>query len=799
MLLQSLKLKNIRSYLDQTINFPPSSALLSGDIGSGKSTLLLAIEFALFGISKPDLTGETLLRKGTASASVELSFQLEGKNITIQRNLKKAKDAINQTSGYLLINNLKKELTPSELKTEIIHLLHYPEDAISKTKNYLFRYTIYCPQEEMRFILQEAPDSRLDLLRKIFNLDKYKKVRENLEFYLKEIRLRTTVLKTRLEPLDQKKSELENQRARQEQIQSSLHQLSFPLTEIKEKIQAKKNQLKELEEKNLIRLNLENQLSNLQNLLKEKQHQLQLLNRKQIQLEQKLSDLVILQTPEETQKELSSLQKQKQDFLVKESALKTQLQKCQEQVLPLQKEISLLNERISLLEKKETELKQLERQLAEKEKIKADQEKTENNLDEIKQSFHQAQLLFSQAQEIKNKLSQLAQCPTCLQKISPEYKEQVLQTQSRLIAHAEKQLKELAQKKSLCQKQFLEISQQFDSLLKKENLLIKLQAEIANLKEKQAALSHKKEQLQELVKENNFLMEELRKLKPEDFESLSRQIAQKQELLQKIFQREELEKNLLEISPQQTEVNSQIKSLLQKQKEAEEKLSQHPDLTSKISEEERLLEELLEKEKSLLSEKTCLLTQKESIQQRVDLLIEEIDQLNLFKSSLVRLTELHHWLEEFLIKLTYTIEKQVMLKIHRLFSALFQEWFSLLVEDESFSARLDDSFTPVIEQNGYEIFFDNLSGGERTAASLSYRLALNKVINDIIQEIKTKDLLILDEPTDGFSSEQLDKVKDVLEKLNLKQTILVSHESKIESFVENVIRISKSEGVSRVI
>ena len=65
--------------------------------------------------------------------------------------------------------------------------------------------------------------------------------------------------------------------------------------------------------------------------------------------------------------------------------------------------------------------------------------------------------------------------------------------------------------------------------------------------------------------------------------------------------------------------------------------------------------------------------------------------------------------------------------------------------------------------------------------------------------IKTKDLIILDEPTDGFSTQQLDKLRDVLDQLGVKQTIIVSHESKIESFVEHVIRIGKSGHVSRVI
>ena len=76
MLLKSLKLVNIRSYLNETINFTENSTLLSGDIGCGKSTILLAIEFGLFGISRPDLPGEALLRKGAAQGSVELSFNV---------------------------------------------------------------------------------------------------------------------------------------------------------------------------------------------------------------------------------------------------------------------------------------------------------------------------------------------------------------------------------------------------------------------------------------------------------------------------------------------------------------------------------------------------------------------------------------------------------------------------------------------------------------------------------------------------------------------------------------------------
>jgi exonuclease SbcC len=60
------------------------------------------------------------------------------------------------------------------------------------------------------------------------------------------------------------------------------------------------------------------------------------------------------------------------------------------------------------------------------------------------------------------------------------------------------------------------------------------------------------------------------------------------------------------------------------------------------------------------------------------------------------------------------------------------------------------------------------------------------------------NLLILDEPTDGFSKNQLSKVKDVLREMNSEQIILVSHEAELETYVDNVFQISKSEGYSRV-
>jgi len=186
------------------------------------------------------------------------------------------------------------------------------------------------------------------------------------------------------------------------------------------------------------------------------------------------------------------------------------------------------------------------------------------------------------------------------------------------------------------------------------------------------------------------------------------------------------------------------------------------------------------------------------ISKLVKVLGEEINKKLGLKSMLGKMSQYQNWLDEYFISLMNTMEKHVMLQVYAEFNDLFQQWFNALIEDETLNVRLDDEFTPYVEQNGYETSIDNLSGGEKTAVALAYRLALNKVINDIVGEMKTKDILMLDEPTDGFSSEQLDKIRVVLEDLGIKQVLIVSHESKIESFVDNVIRVNKDEHISEV-
>ncbi|MEK6955504.1 MAG: AAA family ATPase, partial [Nanoarchaeota archaeon] len=204
MIIKRIKIKNIRSYSDEEIKFPEGTIMLSGDIGSGKSTILLSIEFALFGIKRGELSGNALLRNGSDDGYVILDFNIDNNVFSVKRTLKRSVNGITQDSGFLSINDVTQQLTPVELKQRVTQLLNYPLDSLSK-KSLTYRYTVYTPQEEMKLILLGEKEYRLETLRKVFNIDKYKRIKENSKIILTEAKQKKKDLSLFVSDLEPKK------------------------------------------------------------------------------------------------------------------------------------------------------------------------------------------------------------------------------------------------------------------------------------------------------------------------------------------------------------------------------------------------------------------------------------------------------------------------------------------------------------------------------------------------------------------------------------------------------------------
>jgi exonuclease SbcC len=681
-----VKLENIRSYLNQSISFPTGSVLLSGDVGSGKSSILLAIEFALFGVRRKHLSGNSLLRHGKNSGSVELSFDVDGKEVIIKRVLKRGKKDIQQEAGYIVIDGIKKEATAVELKTEILKLLGYPKELITKTKNLVYRYTVYTPQEEMKQILTEEQDERLDTLRKVFGIDRYKRIRENSTIFIRELKDKIKQGRIRIEDLEGKKKLKEEKRRKIEGLDLKLKEISLKLEIVNIKIKESNKKLKETEDKIKEQLGIRKELELLDVELRNK-----------------------LEQHEQNKKREEELSKQI-NLMKTELAGKTEIN-----IEKLRNEISEITKRV------ENENKMI--------------------LD-IKNKINELEIKKNNSSVIKNKILSINKCPTCEQEVSKEHKEAVLERENDSMQKCDRRIKELNEETAGLERGLQIFNQQLEQNKKREQEFSIINLKISNLKEKEDNFK------------NIILMQE--KIK----EDIGRINIKKIGLGKRIVEDKEIE-----------------------------------GMNKKLRQEINLL---VQEEKRLELDKRGFEREKEVIANDLELLGKEIEEKLNIKKKISYLSELQNWLENYFVRLMGTIEKQVMLNIYHEFNELFENWFGMLMEDENISARLNEEFTPIIQQNGYETDIEHLSGGERTAAALAYRLALNKVINDLMS-IKTKDMIILDEPTDGFSSEQLDKVRDVLEQIGVNQTIIVSHESKIESFADNVIRINKNEHVSEVI
>jgi len=290
MLFKKLKLKNIRSYNELEIEFPKGSILLSGDIGAGKTSILLALQFALFGL-QPGQKGASILRQGKDTASVYLELEVEGKSIILERSLKRGK-SITQDFNAITIDGDREELSTSEMKNRVISLLKYPKEFVKKS-NLLYKFTVYTPQEEMKSIIQERPEIRLDTLRYIFGIDRYKRIKENSQIFLQKIKLAIKIKEAEITQLNHLKEKLVQQTENKIQLSKQVNNLQIEVSNFEKQKNEINAKLNEIQEKIKQKQFLDLQLSNNKTELRGKQELAERLKREIRLSRQKISSINI--------------------------------------------------------------------------------------------------------------------------------------------------------------------------------------------------------------------------------------------------------------------------------------------------------------------------------------------------------------------------------------------------------------------------------------------------------------------------------------------------------------------------
>ncbi len=671
MIIKSLKLQNVRSYKESTIDFPLGTSLFEGDIGSGKSTILMALEFALFGLGSS--RGASLLRAGESRGAVSLIFDVDGEEHTIFRTLERTGRGIQQSEVSITGPEGVMYLSSSELKEKVLQILNFNEPPDPKSQSWIYRYAIFTPQEEMKTVLFMRPDLRLQTLRKALRIEEYKTARDNALSLANFIDRKADRLRAKSSDLEIKVSEL---KVKVEQIRKD-HETLWSIRENKKKLE---DTLKVLED----------QLS----ALREEKGNLGKVEREILELRRQIS---------RTQKEIDEVR----DAIEKASETSENIRPTMEELLKLRKP------------------------------SEKDEDLLEKEIDELRKKHD---TLLELVTTIKNKILDFEHihnngiCPTCDRKADPkEFTKNI---------RGKKEQRERAKKEVDRCDQDIEDAETLLEELRKYNLS---QATLSSLKDQDSGLS-------ETIKQGEEKVRELQVEKQQLEERVENALAE--------F--EKLKKSSAKLEP------------LEDERDGVDKETR--ELGNKVSSLETTIDWNEQAKESLKNE----IEKKESMLKRAELL-----------------DEYRIWLQDYFAPTLDNIERHVMISFQQEFNEYFQKLFGLLVEDPTKEARVDEEFTPIMEQDGYEQEVNYLSGGEKNSVALAYRLALNTLVRKVSTSMKS-NLLILDEPTDGFSKEQLGKVRDMLSELECPQIIIVSHEKELESFADQIFRVTKSQGESKI-
>ena len=423
-------------------------------------------------------------------------------------------------------------------------------------------------------------------------------------------------------------------------------------------------------------------------------------------------------------------------------------------------------------------------------------------------------------------LRQDAVCPYCKQKLNKQHimemEKKFLQSKDLLENKLDKfekdleenqvkknelvnNMKQAESKKSELQKIQIQIARLNAVLKNREQIIFKINEKTTNKKLIQTKLqgSYFVEKTKKLDELENRLLETYSY--KERYDSLSKLVnayqktnldstyAEHSNLIKskqrKIEDKKIKEKSLLELDDEVFVLSTKLdkmKTIFQDREEVEN------NLKNLESDKELHENELMKMKENLAMRKT----EHDSNLKQIESFNKKIDELNESVDKIIFTDQIGAWLIHHFIPSLEQIESQVLISVKEEFNKLFQKWFYLLIEVGDIDVEIDEFFTPIVNQSGYRLEVDSLSGGEKTSIALAYRLALNEIIRRMI--MLEDNLLILDEPTDGFSKEQLVQIKYVLEELSAAQVIVVSHEKELEGFVETIFRVVKESEKSQV-
>lgn len=121
------------------------------------------------------------------------------------------------------------------------------------------------------------------------------------------------------------------------------------------------------------------------------------------------------------------------------------------------------------------------------------------------------------------------------------------------------------------------------------------------------------------------------------------------------------------------------------------------------------------------------------------------------------------------------------------------QFFGEIMQDYIRRLRWSEDYGILLEVNGRERQFSQLSGGEQMAAALSVRLAL-------LREMSSINVAFFDEPTTNLDESRRESLaRQILAVRGFRQLFVISHDDTFEQATENLIRVEKVDQQSMIV
>ncbi|MEM3567635.1 MAG: SMC family ATPase [Thermoplasmata archaeon] len=827
MLMKRMELSNIRSYVHEEIEFDRGLNFLQGDIGAGKSTILMAMKFALFGKSK-GLDYTQILREGAREGLVRLTFLANGKEYTITRRLKRkvgrkrgeVVEGIEQEKVVIEDEETRRELSPTEADEILLKLISAGKRVGKGAFSKMYEFALYVPQEQMKEILgrlKEEKEAKKKTISQLFGCEIYGIARENanevrrmlereVELVMARLGENFVEIERRERTLSEEREELERMESEVRRGEEEIQGLSIEV----DRAGATLAQLRKLRKEKEVLERKRSALGARKELVRQE------IERSRNEIEELAKKIEGIKEEVEELKPYHDSYLQVARVVEEEKGKKEKVARIEVQIREKDGKVGELEEQIAALEKALSCAQELEERLSgfgnlemEIERIEMERRECTERKSELRTEIGRLKEDIGEAEKERGELTGLAGmqvCPKCKQPLTKYHIERLVneferkvEEKNNLIREKEREIKKMEARQVFLEAQ---VKEKRKLMLERE----KVRQMLEEIEKKKKELAEKRKKLEVLRTEIGKLRKELESIgfDPEVFAANERKLSELAEYEEKWKRLStvlaEEERHLVDLRKKKEEKERAFKELSDELCVVEKTLGEiayDEEAHTKMEEKHKEMFGMLQAKRSEVAERK---KQIEERRRRIAEIEKELEELLGLRGRMEKLKRWVVWFEK-LGKCYEEIERNVLREARYMLEAELQRFFRELLENSEMEVTLDENFTPEVSVGeGYIRPFENLSGGEGTALSLAYRLALNKVLTRTF--FGDNALLILDEPTDGFSSEQINSLRELLGRIKESygngQIFVVSHEQELEGAADTVYEVLQTGTGTRV-